>query len=88
MARFRKIAAKKTAKLSERPKGPNERERSMESIQREAKRNVTREKTKRVEVLLPPSVYEKLKERAKRDGLAMTVELKMAIRKHLGSEDW
>lgn len=58
-------------------------------MEKETKRNATRERCRRVEVLLPPKVYEELKERARKDGLTMTVELKMAIRRLLGTEsEW
>lgn len=58
-------------------------------IDKDTKRNATRERCKRVEVLLPPKVYEELKDKARRDGLTMTVELKMAIKRLLNSpSEW
>ena len=47
---------------------------------------VTREKTKRVEVLLIPSVYEELKIKALSEGLPMTTIIKLAIRDYLDKD--
>lgn len=47
---------------------------------------ITREKTRRVELLLIPETYEKLKKVALSDGLTMTAILKMALKKYLKEE--
>lgn len=45
--------------------------------------NVTRERNKRVEVLISPKLYEQLKAKARADGLTMSAELKLAIKKQV-----
>ena len=45
--------------------------------------NITRETHKRVEVLLIPELYEKLKARADADDYTVSMEIKLAIKEFL-----
>lgn len=49
--------------------------------------NVTRETHKRVEVLLTPELYEKLKAKANMDDYTVSMEVKLAIKEFLSKEE-